>query len=510
MADEPHTSLDPGETAEIVLDQARAEYDDDLRGKTRRSVFWTIGRAASDQIFSFTIFVLLARLLSKQDIGVFAMAYVFSEAGRIIATGGLTQLIARAPRIDSKLVDTIFWSNVGVAVIYVGMIWLTAPLIAELVHQPTLERPLQVLSFALLLNSMGASHMALRLRQFGHRTIAMRSVLSGLLGGGAAVLAALSGLGVWSLVIQRLITELIGMVLSWTAYPWKPGRDFDWSQVRYNLGFGGNLAIAQLIFLFLVRAQDLLIGAWLGAASVGIYRVAWRSAEIIGNGAIQPFAQVGLQTYSRLQSAPHALRNAYKAMLRNCSALSLPALIGFGVMSPSIVPLVFGAKWSFSGGLGQIFALMAVPYTLNYFASPVLTAMGDTRRQRTLAMIQLGSTLAFTWVALPYGLTAVAAAYVLRSYLTMPFQIRFLKVASSITFGDTIAAIRAPLIASTVMGAVVWTVLHLWRPAGHVGWPAVLTLVPLGAAVYAGVLLSISAEHVTALRLFVRRRTAHA
>ena len=202
------------EVGEFALDQARAEYDDDLRGKTRRSIFWTIGRAASDQVFSFVIFVLLARLLSKQDIGVFAMAYVFSEAGRIIATGGLTQLIARATKLDSKLVDTVFWSNVGIAVIYVSMIWATAPFIADLVHQPTLVRPLQILSFALLLNSLGASHMALRLREFGHKTIAMRSVLSGLIGGSVAVAAALSGFGVWSLVIQRLITELIGMTLS--------------------------------------------------------------------------------------------------------------------------------------------------------------------------------------------------------------------------------------------------------------------------------------------------------
>lgn len=494
-----------GEIAEIVLDQARAEYDDDLRGKTRRSVFWTIGRAASDQVFSFIIFVLLARLLSKQDIGVFAMAYVFSEAGRIIATGGLTQLIARAKTIDDKLVDTVFWSNVSVALIYVATIWLTAPLIADLVHQPTLIRPLQVLSFALLLNSLGASHMALRLREFGHRTIAMRSVLSGLLGGGAAVVAALAGLGVWSLVIQRLITELIGMVLSWTAYRWTPGRNFDWSQVRYNLGFGGNLALAQLIFLFLVRAQDLLIGATLGAAAVGVYRVAWRSAEIIGNGAIQPFAQVGLQTYSRLQTAPLALRTAYRGMLSNCSALSLPALVGFGAMAPFLVPLVFGAKWAFAGQLGQIFALMAVPYTLNYFASPVLTAMGDTRRQRTLAMIQLCSTLLFTWAALPYGLTAVACAYVLRSYLTMPFQIRFLKTASSISFGDTIAAIRAPLIASAVMGIAVWAALTAWHAAHGVGWPALLVLAPVGAAIYGAVLFSISAEHLAILRAFLNK-----
>src|SRR3546814_12407372 len=94
--------------------------------------------------------------------------------------------------------------------------------------------------------------------------------------------------------------------------------------MRENLSFGGNLTVAQIIFLFLVRLQDLLIGATLGAAAVGVYRVAWRTTEIIGNGAIQPFASVSLQPYSRPQSNLAALREAYQATLR-ASELGRPS-----------------------------------------------------------------------------------------------------------------------------------------------------------------------------------------
>src|SRR3546814_450972 len=158
--------------------------------------------------------------------------------------------------------------------------------------------------------------MALRLRECGHRTIALRSLFAGLIGGGAAITAALAGFGVWALVVQRLVAETIGAILSWTSYRWVPGIAFSLKQMRENLSFGGNLTVAQIIFLFLVRLQDLLIGATLGAAAVGVYRVAWRTTEIIGNGAIQPFASVSLQTYSRLQSNLAALREAYQATLR--------------------------------------------------------------------------------------------------------------------------------------------------------------------------------------------------
>jgi O-antigen/teichoic acid export membrane protein len=472
-----------------------AEFDQELRGKTRRSLGWTVGRALSDQLFSLIIFVILARLLSKEDIGVFAMAYVFAELGRIIATGGLVQIIARAKHIDNRQTDTIFWSNMAIALVFTGLLWLTAPLIGQLLDQPKLVYPLQILSFALPLNALGACHLALRLREFGHKTVALRSILSGIIGGGAAIAAAFSGFGIWSLIIQRCVTEAVGTVLAWTSYRWIPGRAFSWTQAKDNLRFGGNLTIAQLVFLMLVRVQDLLIGNALGAAAVGIYRVAWRSTEIFATAAIQPFSAVGLQTYSRLQSNPAALRQAYISMLGLCSALSFPALVGFGVLSTNLVPLVFGDKWYDAGVLGQVFAFMAIPYTLNYFASPVLTAMGNAHRQRTLAIIQLLLTVTLTVLALPYGLMAVAIAYVIRAYLTMPIQIHFLKEASGIDARATFDAIKAPFVGSTSMGLLLWGVLHYLGDTRGLHWAALTGAIGASAAFYLGLLFTISKTH---------------
>ncbi|WP_129792163.1 lipopolysaccharide biosynthesis protein [Sphingosinicella sp. CPCC 101087] len=469
-----------------------AAFDRELRGKTRRSVGWSVARTLSDQFFSFIVFVLLAQLLAREDIGIFAMAYVFAEVGRIIATGGLTQIIARAERVDAKLVDTVFWTNVAVALLYASLLAAAAPFIADLLRQPSAQLPLQILPIATVINALGATHMALRLREFGHRAIALRSLLAGLIGGAAAVAAALNGFGVWSLVVQRIVMELVGMLLSWTAYRWVPGRRFDFAQMRANLEFGGNITVAQLIFLFLVRLQDLLIGASLGAAAVGVYRVAWRTAEIIGNGAIQPFASVGLQTYSRLQSNLPALREAYRSMLRSAAILSFPALVGFGVLAPHAVPLIYGPKWHEAGSLAQVFAFMGIPYTLNYFASPVLGAMGESARQRTLAFVQLVFTAALTLLALPYGLFWVAVAYVFRAYLTMPLQIRFLRQASSIRFADTWQAVRAPFAASCAMGLALWGALAVWERLEPVGWAALGLFIACGAAFYSIVLLAIS------------------
>src|SRR3546814_11655784 len=84
---------------------------------------------------------------------------------------------------------------------------------------------------------------------------------------------------------------------------------------------------------------------------------------------------------------------------------------------------------------------MALPFTLNQFASPSLGALGASRSLLVISLSQLGLTALFTFLAAPYGLFAVAWAYVARAYLTLPLQVILLKRAPGIGFGRTWAAI---------------------------------------------------------------------
>src|SRR3546814_8326813 len=122
------------------------------------------------------------------------------------------------------------------------------------------------------------------------------------------------------------------------------------------------------------------------------------------------------------------------------SALSFPALVGFGALAPIAIPTVFGEKWAEAGELAQIFAFMALPFTLNFFASPSLSVLGASRSLISLSTTQLVHGVALTLAALPFGMFAVAASYVGRAYLTLPMPIWLLRRASGIRPIDQIGS----------------------------------------------------------------------
>jgi O-antigen/teichoic acid export membrane protein len=477
-------------------------YDEDLRRKTRWSILWTVVRITSDQLFSFVVFVILARLLSPAEFGTFALAIAFSEISRVIAIGGMVQNIPRAKKLTPALADTVFWTNLAMSVVVALVVLALAPLIMDLISQPAAAEPLQALGFVLPIAALGATHLSLRLREFGHKSLALRSVMGGTIGGGAAIAAAFAGWGVWSLVVQRFVTEAVNTVMSWHAYKWMPGRNFSKEQFRATWSFGFNMALTQMIGLLPRRATDLVIGTIIGAAAVGLNRTARRTSELIMSGTVSPFTTVALQTLSRLQADSAELIKAYRWMLSKSAMLTCPALVGFGVLAPDAVPAIYGAKWADSGVLVQILTFMVVPYALSSFTSPLLMALGRGALLRTFVFGQMVSIVVLAILSAPFGLIAVVWTTVVRSYLALPFQLWMLRRAAGISPRDALSPIVPPLLASLAMAAGVWSLMTFIRPHFSVALVPIVICVAAGMVMYAIALYAISSE----ARALVRHR----
>jgi hypothetical protein len=146
---------------------------------------------------------------------------------------------------------------------------------------------------------------------------------------------------------------------------------------------------------------------------------------------------------------------------------------------------------------------MVLPFTLNYFVGAGMSAKGATREILIVAVVQLVLTAGMTYFAAPYGLMAVAGAYVLRTYLTLPYQQHVLNRYAGIQPIKSLRVIAAPLGASLCMVvalAVMRRPLIVWLGSG-VGF--VIAGVALGAIFYVTVLLLFGREtvasHLTAL-----------
>jgi O-antigen/teichoic acid export membrane protein len=484
--DEP---LDGGlnPATETMAEPARPSGD--LKHKTARSIMWTTVRMGSDYLLSFVVFAVLARKLGPEAFGVYALAVAFAEVGRVLPTSGLIDTLTRAKQVSPEMADTVFWASLALSCSVAAVITLIARPLARAFGAPEVAPLLTALGWILPVTAAGATHMAMRLREFGHRSLASRSVVSGVLGGAAALAAAWHGWGAWSLVVQRAVSEVAGTGMAWQAYPWLPGRRYSNAMLRQMAGLSASMTGTQVLNVALVRVQDVVIGRVIGPAAVGVYRTAWRTIDLIAQAAILPFSQVSLPALARLQDDLPQFRKAYLRLISVSGAVAFPMIIGFSVLAPSAVPLIFGDQWVQSARIAEILGLLAVPFTLNRFSAPGLAALNRSSTLARLAALQVVLTIVLSLAAAPFGLIAMAWAYVLRAYLTLPFQMIAFKRYSGLGYRPVLVAIAPGLLMAVIMACALWAAGPLIGGGlpNRISFVAVMTV--LGAAVYLGALM---------------------
>lgn len=463
---------------------------DQLKQRTFRSVIWTIIRVGWSSVATFIVFAVLTRMLDPYMFGIFALATVFQGLTRIVATCGLSDAIIREKELDEELADTAFWANFALGALAGLTVFLFAAPYAAAIGHPEVKPVLWWLAPMVPISSLAGIHMARKLKDFGHKVVTLRVIASTSVGGGAAIASAWMGMGVWSLVIQAGVNSVLTVVFAWQAFRWVPRFRFSWCKLRSVLGFSGSIMVTRIIWFLLVRVQDLFIGSALGATAVGNYRVAWRMVDLISQAITQPMGSVALVTFSHLQDDRRKFEAAYLRMTGLASLVTFPLIFGYGILSTDLIRLLFGSKWGESAAPAHVLVLMAVPFTLNYFTGPALLAKGASKASLVVAVLAVLLTAGLSFFAAPFGLVAVAAAYVFRVYLTMPCQQYVLHKYAGIHPIRSLGVVWPPLIASLLMAgalAVATPFLHLWLTSNAVFVTASITL---GGLIYlAGLLL---------------------
>ena len=307
---------------------------------------WSILRSVWVAIVTFVLFAVLARLLAPADFGVFALASILVQIATIVASAGFGNAIVREPAYSETFVNTVFWCVLGMSILAAALLIGAAPFYARLVGAEGTVPVIQWLAFLLPLTTLTTVPSALLTRNFQHKSLAIQSIASSLSGGIVAVAMALQGWGVWSLVGQAFVGGIVGMAMIWRMSPWRPALKFDARLVRGLLVFSSSIMATQILWMLLVRVQEIFISRWHGPDAVGHYRIAWRLIELISQSLLSPIGSVALVTFSHVQDQRERFQAIYARMVGIAGLATFPALLGIGAVSPILLPLLFGEKWA--------------------------------------------------------------------------------------------------------------------------------------------------------------------
>lgn len=431
-----------------------------MQQRFARGLTWTFIDNWGSQFVGTIIFVLLARLLTDVDFGLVTLAMFFVQFAQIFVDQGLGDALIQRRELTRSAMDTAFWVALltGLALLALGLV-LAAP-ISAVVGEPRLTPILAVLSLSFLITSFSSVQLALLRRELAFRSLALRRLAAGLISGLLGVALAFLGFGPWALVAQQLSWGAVSILLLWTASPWRPGLGFSRADFRSLFGFGINV-VGSDVMTFLSRNSDnLMVGAFLGAAPLGLYGVGYRILDTTQTLLVNTALKLVFPTFSQLQTDADRLRRAYSRVNRALSVIILPGYIGLALVAQEAVPLLFGQQWRESGPVATTLFLIGPSLSLQVLSGALLYSNG---RPDVALRFRLLTTAAhvvgfFIAAVVFQSIVAVAAAFVIGSYLLLPVILYLVRRYAGIPILGHLMEVRWPALATLIMAAAVLAV----------------------------------------------------
>ncbi|MDZ8221736.1 MULTISPECIES: lipopolysaccharide biosynthesis protein [unclassified Nostoc] len=422
-----------------------------LRQKAVKGVFWSALDSWGRQVITIGVFLVLARLLGPQTFGLIALSTIFLNFLQIFADQGLSQAIVQRQDLEKEHLDTAFWSNLGVNALAAILSIACAGLIADLFKEPQITSIIRWLSLGFIITGFSSVQEAIFQRKLAFKSLAIRSLIAGVVGGIVGVTMAFMGFGVWSLVGQQLANNLAQVLVLWCVSDWRPGFKFSLKHFKELFAFGVNVMGMSLFNFLNRRSDDMLIGYFLGSVALGYYSVAYRLLLNLTQLLTIVVVKVSLPTFSRLQAEPERLRNAFYKGIQFASLITFPGFLATVVLAPEIVVVIFGTKWIPSIPVMQVLNLMGVIYAYFYFNTPLMMAIGKPSWELGLYFLQAITNIIAFAISVKWGIVAVAAAYVIRSYVMAPIDIWVIRKLINIDIGTYLRQGFIPLVGTILM-----------------------------------------------------------
>src|SRR6266446_10914961 len=154
----------------------------DLKGRTISGAFITIVAQGAQFLLSLVSIMVLARLLTPKDFGLFAMVTTVMGYLRVFKDAGLSTATVQREGITHAQVSNLFWINVVMSGAISLIFAAGSPIVAWFYREPRLVPITMVLSSTFLLSGLTIQHTALLNRQMRFQAIAIVQVGSMLIG----------------------------------------------------------------------------------------------------------------------------------------------------------------------------------------------------------------------------------------------------------------------------------------------------------------------------------------
>ncbi|HKO87451.1 MAG TPA: lipopolysaccharide biosynthesis protein [Burkholderiales bacterium] len=450
----------------------------------RRTLALSFAENYTVMFISFAGSLVLARILTPTDIGVFSVGAVLVGLAHIMRDFGVGQYIIQ----EKELTEDRIRAAMTVTLV---LGWSMAALLAVLsvpaaifYAEPGVRNVMLVLAANFMLIPFGTVAMAYMRREMKFGALYWVRSLGSLAHTATAIGLAFMGLGymslAWSSMVGIAMTVLLTGLLRPAVLPWLPGR----RELPRVLRFGSFLSGASIVNEMGRGAPDLIIGKLQSMEAVGFFGRANGMVDLFNRLIGTAISTVATPYFAAQNRAGEDLAPIYLRIVHLVSGISWTFFAFVGIMAYPLINLLFGSQWNESVPVARILCFWAALASTFRFSGQLFIALGEVKIYAQLQFLTQLLRVAFILASAPFGLEAVAASIVISSCLGSILTMRRLRSLAGIRALDifkkllpsgavALSSSLGPITTVAIFGLEserIWLVLALAGAGAALGW----------------------------------------
>ncbi|MHC1562405.1 lipopolysaccharide biosynthesis protein [Actinomycetospora sp. C-140] len=491
-----------------------SEHDPSLEGmgsRLRSGAKFASVALIFTQLISLAQTIVVARILSPAEIGVFTLGTIFANFLTTMTDGGMRAALIQRGREVEDAANTVFW---------VGLFTGTAMSLGALAASPLLslyfdDSMVGLICAAtcgtLLIHSLLNVPEALMQRRFNFKRRLIVDPTTAATFALVTVTLALLGFGVWGMVIGLYASQLATLIACWALAGWRPGKGrFVFRIWREMAGFAGPLIVSAVVDQGREAVQSALVGGRLDIASAGQYRYGRRIAILPGQAIIQVASYVLFPAFARIAQDATRFRDGLLRSLRMLWVATTPFAAVLVALGQPIIVVLLGRQWQPAGVFVAAMAGFGPGVAMAAIGMESIKGAGRSKLINWLTVLSIVVGIGGLILLLPFGLVGVGLAASIDSLVGGIVALLLARGLAGVSLSDLARVMVPPLIAATVAGAVVGVLEHGFvHSAEHPVWLGLILLTGEGLlllGIFGGLLYLMAPDAIRELRDGLLRR----
>jgi len=342
-------------------------------------MIWTTIQKFAKMGIGFISGIILARLLTPYDYGCIGMLAIFMTLAEAFIDGGFGSALIQKKRPTQVDYSTIFWWNMGLAVIMYVVLFFSAPAISRFYKIPLLCDVLRVQGLILFIYALNLIQRNQLKKQLKFRILAKVRIITSAIALVVTIIMAYKGFGVWALVAQNLIGGIVPAIVFWGYVKWRPTLAFSWKSFRALFGFGFYVFLTILINRFSQQIQGLLIGRVYDPDTLGYYSKAHSTEKLASHTISGVMTSVTYPLYAEVQDDKARMQNMIKRLTMTISYITFPLMFILLLCAKPIFVLLYSDRWVNSVPYFQVLCISGLAYCLQSVNLQTISAIGKSK-----------------------------------------------------------------------------------------------------------------------------------